>query len=128
MNISEFDYELPKKLIAQFPAKNRDDSRLLVVDRQTGKITHSNFKDLSQFIKPGNAIVLNDTKVMQGRFFAQRLTGGRLEGLFLSERGEGFWEACLKGAGKVKAGEEILIKDKQGEDYYVAAEKASADQ
>ncbi|MHC4130665.1 MAG: tRNA preQ1(34) S-adenosylmethionine ribosyltransferase-isomerase QueA [Planctomycetota bacterium] len=117
MKTEELNYELPSELIAQEPAKVRDESRLLVLKRAKNELVDSFFQCIGDFLAAGDCLVLNDTKVLQGRFFAQRRTGGRLEGLFLSEREDGLWEACLKGAGKVKEGEEILIKDKKGEDY-----------
>jgi S-adenosylmethionine:tRNA ribosyltransferase-isomerase len=117
MKTEELNYELPSELIAQEPAKKRDESRLLILKRAKKELIDSSFQCIGDFLAAGDCLVLNDTKVLQGRFFAQRRTGGALEGLFLSEKGEGCWEACLKGAGKVKEGEEILIKDKKREDY-----------
>jgi S-adenosylmethionine:tRNA ribosyltransferase-isomerase len=117
MKTEELNYELPSELIAQKPVKHRSQSRLLVLMRAEGKLIDSHFSEIGRFLKEGDCLVLNDTKVLQGRFFAQRKTGGRLEGLFLSENQSGLWEVLFKGAGKVKEGEEILIKNRQGEDY-----------
>jgi S-adenosylmethionine:tRNA ribosyltransferase-isomerase len=117
MKTEELNYELPSELIAQKPAKQRNQSRLLVLMRAEGDLLDSHFSEIGRFLKEGDCLVLNDTKVLQGRFFAQRKTGGRLEGLFLSEKESGSWEVIFKSSGKVKEGEEILIKNRQGENY-----------
>ncbi|MHC4757630.1 MAG: tRNA preQ1(34) S-adenosylmethionine ribosyltransferase-isomerase QueA [Planctomycetota bacterium] len=117
MKADELNYELPTELIAQEPAKKRSESRLLVLNHEKKGFIDSSFCNISDFVGAGDCLVLNDTKVLSGRFFAQRMTGGRLEGLFLSESEPGMWEVLFKGAGKVKEGEEILIKDKLQNDY-----------
>jgi S-adenosylmethionine:tRNA ribosyltransferase-isomerase len=117
MKTDELKYELGSELIAQEPSKERSESRLLVLRRSQEGLIDSIFSSIGDFLEEGDCLVLNDTKVLQGRIFAQRLTGGQLEGLFLSEREKGLWEVIFKGAGKVKEEEEIVIKDKQGEDY-----------
>jgi S-adenosylmethionine:tRNA ribosyltransferase-isomerase len=81
-----FDYELPEHLIAQEPAANRDESRLLVVRRDSGALEHRAFRDLSEVLRPGDLLVLNDTKVIPARVIGRReQTGGKWEGLFLRE-------------------------------------------
>ncbi len=85
MKTKELDYELPPELIAQEPAAVRSESRLLVLDRSTGTLVDSQFSRLGEFLRPGDCLVLNDTKVLPARFFAHRRTGGKLEGLFLRE-------------------------------------------
>jgi S-adenosylmethionine:tRNA ribosyltransferase-isomerase len=85
MKTNELDYELPSELIAQDPAAVRSESRLLVLDHSTGRLTDSRFCLLGEFLRPGDCLVLNDTKVLPARFFAHRRTGGKLEGLFLRE-------------------------------------------
>ncbi len=111
MKTEWFDYELPTELIAQTPAPQRSESRLLVLDRAGQPIRDCRFADLSQFLRAGDCLVLNDTKVLPARFFAQRQTGAAIEGLFLGERidAPGTWEAMLKGARKVRPGERIRI-------------------
>lgn len=69
MNIEEFDYHLPESLIAQTPLKNRDQSRLLVLQRETGEMAHLHFKDVIDYLNPGDTLVLNDTRVMPARLF-----------------------------------------------------------
>ena len=83
MKTQELDYDLPSELIAQDPVAVRSDSRLLVLDRTTGSLSDSCFRQLGGFLRAGDCLVLNDTKVLPARFFARRTTGGKLEGLFL---------------------------------------------
>ena len=83
-NLSLYDYSLPRELIAQQPAEQRIDARLLVVDRQTGSLSHHHVRDLPEFFRPGDALVLNTTKVIPARLVGTRTSsGGRWEGLFL---------------------------------------------
>jgi S-adenosylmethionine:tRNA ribosyltransferase-isomerase len=125
MRTQELDYDLPAELIAQQPVENRSESRLLVLERKipstllraSGRITDSRFADIGNFLREGDCLVLNDTKVLAARFYARRQTGGRVEGLFLREPEKGTWEVLLKGAGKVRTGEKILLKDIEGKDY-----------
>jgi S-adenosylmethionine:tRNA ribosyltransferase-isomerase len=118
MKTDELDYELPSELIAQHPAEVRSASRLLVMGRATGALVDSEFHRLGDFLRPGDCLVLNDTKVLPARFFARRRTGAALEGLFLRETdAPGVWEVMLKGARKVHAGEVIVIEDQQQRDF-----------
>ncbi|MBN2129068.1 MAG: S-adenosylmethionine:tRNA ribosyltransferase-isomerase, partial [Sedimentisphaerales bacterium] len=118
MKTDQLDYELPSELIAQQPAAVRSESRLLVLDRATGRLVDARFGRLGDFLSAGDCLVLNDTKVLPARFFAQRETGGKLEGLYLRPAGEaGVWEVMLKGARKVKPGERIVIKDRSRRDF-----------
>lgn len=84
MNISDFDYQLPPELIAQFPAKSRDQSRLLIIERKTERLVHSTFKEIINFLHPGDALVLNDTKVKPVRLIGQ--IGNRLIDVLLAEK------------------------------------------
>ncbi|MHC4264762.1 MAG: tRNA preQ1(34) S-adenosylmethionine ribosyltransferase-isomerase QueA [Planctomycetota bacterium] len=127
MKTDELNYELPSELIAQEPSKQRSQSRLLVLRRAENRLINSRFSDIGSFLEAGDCFVLNDTKVLQSRFFAQRRTGGRLEGLFLTEKEGGLWEVIFKGAGKVKEGEKVLVKDKRQEDYCGAVVEAKMD-
>jgi S-adenosylmethionine:tRNA ribosyltransferase-isomerase len=118
MKVNQLDYALPSELIAQHPAEVRSESRLLVMQRTGGTLVDSRFSRVGEFLRPGDCLVLNDTKVLPARFFARRRTGGQLEGLFLREpAGPGVWEVMLKGARKVKTGEVITIQDKQQRDF-----------
>ena len=112
MRTEQFDYDLPKELIAQRPASVRSESRLLVMEGRTGALFDRRFDDIVEYLRPGDCLVLNDTKVLPARFFGLRVTGARLEGLFLSEDETGLWEVMLKNARKVKAGETIVLCDK----------------
>jgi S-adenosylmethionine:tRNA ribosyltransferase-isomerase len=113
MNTEELNYHLPKELIAQQPSSIRSDSRLLVLDRHTGRLTDSRFADIGKFLLPGDCLVLNDTKVLAARFFGRRKTGGKLEGLFLRQQSPGIWQVMLKGAQGLKTGQPIYLEDKQ---------------
>ncbi|MGA2322886.1 MAG: tRNA preQ1(34) S-adenosylmethionine ribosyltransferase-isomerase QueA [Sedimentisphaerales bacterium] len=117
MKTEELDYCLPEELIAQQPAKNRSQSRLLVLNRPTGQLIDTRFAKVGEFLRKGDCLVLNDTKVLAARFFAKRQTGGSLEGLFLNQQDKGLWEVMLKGLGKVKTGEHIWFKDIKGDDF-----------
>jgi len=110
------NYDLPSELIAQHPTENRSASRLLVMDRQTGSVLDRQFSDILEYVSPGDCVVLNNTKVLPARFFARRATGARLEGLFVSETQDGLWEVMVKGAGKVKSDEVIVLRDREGVD------------
>jgi S-adenosylmethionine:tRNA ribosyltransferase-isomerase len=121
MKTSQLDYELPSELIAQHPANVRSESRLLVMERATGRLIDSQFRRLSDFLRAGDCLVFNDTKVLPARFFAHRRTGGRLEGLFLNTTATaGVWEVMLKGARKLKPDETIILEDGQQRDFCTA--------
>jgi S-adenosylmethionine:tRNA ribosyltransferase-isomerase len=120
MESEKLNYYLPPELIAQQPAEVRSASRLLVLNRSSSELTDSWFNKLGNFLQPGDCLVLNDTKVLPARFFARRETGARLEGLFLAEDGQRIWQVMLKGAQRVKAGEQIYIKNKDKSDFYKA--------
>ncbi len=109
MKIEELDYNLPQQLIAQQPARFRSKSRLLVLNRKTGEFIDTSFDRITDFLKKGDCLVLNDTKVVPARFFAQRTSGAKLEGLFLSQIQKGLWQVMLKGAKKVKPNEKFII-------------------
>ncbi len=81
--LSDFDYSLPKELIAQYPSEKRDESRLLVLHRDTGKIEHRIFKDIVGYFQKGDTLVLNNTKVVPARLFGKKETGGKVEALVL---------------------------------------------
>lgn len=112
MKTERLDYDLPRELIAQQPAPVRGDSRLLVLDRPTGELIDTRFNRIGDFLRPGDCLVLNDTKVLAARFFARRATGARLEGLFLTQTEPGTWEVMLKGLAKVRPDELIYLTDR----------------
>ena len=116
MNTELLDYHLPPELIAQTPPKTRTESRLLVMDRRSGKVEDKNFPDIISYLRPGDCLVLNNTKVLPARFFARRQTGANLEGLFLTEEAPNTWLVMLKNAQKVKPGETITLFSKDQSD------------
>ena len=79
MKLSLFDYNLPRELIAQYPNRRRDQSRLMVLDRATGRISHQKFRQIVEYLRRGDALVVNNTKVFKARLLGQRATGGRVE-------------------------------------------------
>jgi len=112
MKTEKLQFDLPAELIAQQPCLVRSNARLLVVDRGSHELIDSRFNKIGDFLRPGDCLVLNDTKVLPARFFARRISGAKLEGLFLTEYTPGTWEVMLKAARKIKTGEHIYIKDK----------------
>jgi S-adenosylmethionine:tRNA ribosyltransferase-isomerase len=106
MRVSDFDYDLPRGLIAQRPLPHRDDSRMMIVERTTGRIRHSLFKELPGFFAACDLIVLNDTKVIPARAWGER-GKAKIEFLFLQERGPGLWEVLCRPARKLKKGHKI---------------------
>jgi S-adenosylmethionine:tRNA ribosyltransferase-isomerase len=121
MRTKELEYDLPIELIAQQPARIRSKSRLLVLDRDSGRLTESSFEKIGDFLRAGDCLVLNDTKVIPARFFGHRSSGGKIEGLFLSEIETGLWLVMLKGAHKVKLNEKIILADKRQKKGFQAA-------
>ena len=85
LRLSDFDYNLPKELIAQYPLKERSQARLLFVSRKDGAIRHSIFRNLCDYLRPNNLLVLNDTKVLPARLIGSRPSGGKVEVLILSK-------------------------------------------
>ena len=120
MKTESLNYELPVELIAQQPARVRSDSRLLVLKRENGELVDSGFSGIGDFLSAGDCLVLNDTRVLPARFFGRRSSGGKLEGLFLTESKPCVWEVMLKGARRVKVGETIHLRDKEKEDFCLA--------
>ncbi len=112
MRRNELLYDLPEELIAQQPAEPRDASRLLVVPAD-GDFQHRTFRDLSDYLRPGDCLVFNDTRVVPARFFARRATGGRVEGLFLHQSGDD-WHCLLSPAARLKPGERLALDDARG--------------
>ena len=99
MKISDFDYSLPESSISQTPAEPRDSSRLLVLHRDTGELEHCIFRDVADYLRAGDLLVLNQTRVIPARIFARKETGGRVELLLLRRHDELTWEALVGGKG-----------------------------
>ena len=108
MKLSDFDYLLPKELIAQHPLPERDSARLLVVDRATGKIEHKIFRDITGYLKKDDLLVLNDTKVLPCRLKGKRKSGGKAEVFLLKFKENLVFEAMIRPA-RLRAGEEIIF-------------------
>lgn len=104
MKTSDFYYDLPEELIAQKPAENRTESRLLLVDRASNKVEHRVFKDIIDYLRPGDALVLNDTKVFKARLIGAKESGGKIELFLLRPLGGKDWEALIKPAKRLKVG------------------------
>jgi S-adenosylmethionine:tRNA ribosyltransferase-isomerase len=113
MLLSEFDYFLPEELIAQHPCEPRDHSRLLVLDKNTGAISHNYFFDLLQYLNAGDTLVFNDTRVIPARLIgAKAETGGKVEVFLLNRKSESDWEALVKPGKKARPGAIIIFSDR----------------
>lgn len=113
MRTDDFDYYLPEELIAQTPIKQRDNSRLLILDKETGEIEHKHFKDIIDYLKEGDVLVLNDTKVMPARLYGIKTdTQASIELLMLKEKEADIWDCLAKPAKRVKIGTIIKFSDK----------------
>jgi S-adenosylmethionine:tRNA ribosyltransferase-isomerase len=109
LRTSDFDYDLTERFIAQFPLDQRDQSRLLILDRKSGEIKHSVFKDIGQHLGTGDLLVINETRVIPGRLYARKLpTGGKVEILLLRKLDELTWETLVGGKG-LKLGKQLEI-------------------
>lgn len=113
MNLSDFDYDLPEELIAQTPIKERDASRLMVVDKKTGAVSHNHFSDIYDLLNAGDVLVLNDTKVIPARLIGvKEETGAVIELLLLKDLGDNKWECLSRPAKRLKVGTVISFGDK----------------
>ena len=110
MKTSDFDYHLPESSIAQTPIEPRDSSRLLVLHRDTGNLEHRIFRDVGDYLRSGDLLVLNQTRVIPARIYARKETGGRVELLLLRRRDELTWEALVGGKG-LRVGKIIKVED-----------------
>lgn len=114
--MEKYDFPIPKGLIAQHPLANRSDSRLMIVDRAAGTIEHTHTRDLHEFLKPEDCIVLNDTRVVPAQLIGYReQTGGRWQGLFLEADENGVWKLMCKTRGKIEPGESVVLLDRDGQ-------------
>lgn len=102
---AELDYALPEELIAQTPPVERTDARLLHVERGGGRLTDRTIRDMTTLIQPGDALVLNNTRVLPAKFQLQRSSGGRVDGMFLEVDACGVWNVLLRGAQRLRQGE-----------------------
>lgn len=113
MKTSDFFYELPQELIAQTPLERRDGSRLLTLNKETGAIEHCHFFDLPQFLRPGDCLVLNNSRVLPARLIGRRPTGGAVEILLLVDKGGDIWECLVRPGKKLRTGARISFGDGQ---------------
>src|SRR4030043_962319 len=109
MRIEEFDYHLPRSLIAQYPSAQRGETSLMILRRETGVIEHQTFQDITKYLRAGDLLVMNNTRVLPARLIGKKETGGRMEILLVpswnGEKGE--WEVLIRNSGKVKSGTRI---------------------
>ncbi len=116
MKLSDFDYHLPKELIAKYPVEPRDSCRLMVLDRKNQTIEHRIFRDILDYLKEGDLLVLNDTKVIPARLIGKKeKTGANLEVFLLKQVEDNVWEALIKNIRRLKPGDRIFIS----EDFFV---------
>ena len=109
MKTHDFYYDLPEELIAQTPLEKRDTSRLMVLDRQTGEVSHKHFYDILDYLQPGDCLVMNDSRVLPARLLGHRPTGGAVEVLLLRDLGNKRWECLCKPGRKMQVGNEVLF-------------------
>ena len=111
MKTADFDFELPQELIAQTPLTRRDASRLLTLDKHSGAREHRNFYELPQLLRPGDCLVMNDSRVLPARLIGHRETGGACEVLLLVDRGDNLWECLVRPGRKLKPGTKVIFGD-----------------
>ena len=112
MDVKDFDYELPEELIAQDPLEDRSSSRLMVLDRKTGDVEHRHFRDILDYLNPGDCLVINNTKVIPARLYgAKEDTQAKIEVLLLKRKENDVWETLVKPGKKAKPGTRIVFGD-----------------
>lgn len=111
MNVSDFYYDLPEELIAQTPIEKRDESRLMVLNRKDQSIEHKQFKDIIDYLEPGDCLVRNNTKVIPARLYGKKATGAKIEFLLLNQIEGDIWESIVRPGHKLKPGTEVEFGD-----------------
>ena len=109
MKTSDFYYDLPQELIAQTPLQQRDASRLLCMQRHTGALEHRHFSDITEYLHPGDTLVVNNSRVLPARLLGSRPTGGAVEVLLLRDKGDGVWECLTRPGRKTQPGQELIF-------------------
>ena len=109
MKTADFDFELPQQLIAQTPLEQRDASRLLTLDKHTGVREHRHFYELTKLLRPGDCLVMNNSRVLPARLIGRRETGGACEVLLLIDRGDNLWECLVRPGRKLKPGAKVIF-------------------
>ena len=113
--IDHYDFQLPKELIAQHPLSNREDARLMSINRQTDTIDHFHIRDLPELLNDGDCLILNDTRVLPAKLVGYRtMTRGRWQGLFLEADENDNWKMLCKTRGSIKVGETVTLQDRHG--------------
>ena len=116
MRTADFDFELPPELIAQAPAPQRDQSRLLVLHRGSGQVEHRQFRSLVEYLRPGDLLLLNDSRVVPARLRgANAHTDGLFEILLLEQNAPNDWWAMLRPGKRARVGTQIILRDKRGQ-------------
>ena len=111
MKTSDFDYELPPELIAQTPLERRDASRLMTLNKATGEVGHRHFYELPSLLRPGDCLVLNDSRVLPARLIGHRESGGAAEILLLTDKGDKSWECLVRPGRKLREGARVSFGD-----------------
>ena len=111
MKVSDFNDELPKELIAQHPYDKRDEARLMVLNKSNESIEHKVFRDIIDYLNPGDCLVINNTKVIPARLYGKKDTGAKVEFLLLKNLGDDIWEAIVKPGSKLKSGAKVIFGD-----------------
>ena len=111
MKVTEFDYELPEELIAQTPIEKRDESRLMVLNRKNNTIEHKTFKDIIDYLEPGDCLVRNNTKVIPARIYGKKETGANIEFLLLNNIEGDIWETIVRPGNKLHIGTKVIFGD-----------------
>ena len=109
MKLEEFDYFLPEELIAQTPIQKRDNSRLMVLDRKNKTIDHKIFKDIIDYLEPGDCLVRNNTKVIPARLYGKKETGANVEFVLLNRIEGDIWETIVRPGNKLKPGTKVIF-------------------
>ncbi len=115
MKLSDFNYDLPQKYIAQNPVEPRDHAKLLVLHKDSGKIEHKHFYDIGNYLNENDILVANNTRVMAARLFGNKSTGAKVEILLLHQKSAKVWEVLVRPAKKLKKGDEIFINSEKVE-------------
>ena len=111
MKVSEFNYNLPEELIAQVPIKNRDESRIMILNREKRTIEHKMFKDIIDYLEPGDCLVRNNTKVIPARLYGKKETGANVEFLLLNNIEGDIWESIVRPGNKLHVGTKVIFGD-----------------
>ena len=111
MKVSDFNYDLPEELIAQTPLEKRDESRLMVLDRKNQTIEHKTFKDIVDYLEPGDVLVRNNTKVIPARLYGKKETGANVEFLLLNNIEKDIWESIVRPGNKLHVGTKVVFGD-----------------